>query len=1029
MNRVSRMPWILRALFAAIAAPRRAVLGSAGRLGTALTAGRWHPRVPERAAAPQFSIRGGCLVRRDGQLPIVRDITSPEVLGVHRAAPSAALVAADGDGPVADVYPGPPAYVPRSFDGELAERMATGGFVLLVGDSAAGKSRAAFEAITSTLPGHTLICPKDRNAIAAAVGLAAAQRRCVLWLDSLERYLGAGGLTGEQVAELLGLGGRPPGMAGSTQATEVQPPGVAGSTPAAKGQPPAAGGRAPDLDDLPGQDGRHLVIVATIRRAEHARITGAAGPDTNAGLQVCRDARRVLYLAHPIRVARMLTSREAKRARARAWDPRIADALRYAASRGIAEHLAAGPELLRVWKDARGAAVLRGAEPSSGQPGPGWSAIGVTLGAALVSAAVDIRRAGYTSPLPRGLLDRARQHYLAGAKVPASSREAAREAWEWATWRGLAGTALLRRSGPDVVEVFDYLVDAAQRRAGCLGEVPEAVLQAAIDAAGPAEADSMAAAAFGEGRYDLAGQAWRKAYEERAGDKRLGPDHPDTLVSRSNLALALRAAGQLEEAEAEQSAAVTAMTRVLGPDYPDTLLGRGNLASLLSAAGRLEQAEAEHRAMLEIMTWMHGPDHPGVLTTRGNIASLLHAQGRLEEAEAEHRTVAEAMTRVLGPDHPDTLASRNNLASVLCDLGRLEEAEAEHRAELEACSRVLGPEHPDTLTSRSNLASVLRDQGRLEEAEAEYRAVAEAMTRVLGPDCREVLASRRDLAAVLRARGRLDQAEAEYRAVLDTAAAVLGPDHPDTISGRRSLALVLYSRGRLEEAEAEHFAVAEAMTRTLGPDHPDTLVSRGNLALVLYAQGLLEEAEAEHRSVAEAMSRTLGPDHPDTLASRGNLALTLRSLGRLSEAEAEHRAVLESRTRVLGPDHPDTLASRSNLAIVERSTGRSGKNRTGQRKQPRKAAQAAQAPAERSIRPGQAGQDPGERSGRSGRARQSPVEQPSKPGKGLGERAGRAGERPGKARQAARRPGELDGEKSGAAEAAEAVVLSGETVS
>jgi hypothetical protein len=63
---------------------------------------------------------------------------------------------------------------------------------MLVGDSTAGKSRAAYEAIV-TLPDHVLIVPNDRDAIATAIFEAVHTRRCVLWLDDLENYLGAGG--------------------------------------------------------------------------------------------------------------------------------------------------------------------------------------------------------------------------------------------------------------------------------------------------------------------------------------------------------------------------------------------------------------------------------------------------------------------------------------------------------------------------------------------------------------------------------------------------------------------------------------------------------------------------------------------------------------------------------------------------------------------------------------------------------------------------------------------------------------------
>jgi tRNA A37 threonylcarbamoyladenosine biosynthesis protein TsaE len=42
----------------------------------------------------------------------------------------------------------------REIFSRLRERLAPGGFVLLVGDSTAGKTRAAFEAMAATLPKH-----------------------------------------------------------------------------------------------------------------------------------------------------------------------------------------------------------------------------------------------------------------------------------------------------------------------------------------------------------------------------------------------------------------------------------------------------------------------------------------------------------------------------------------------------------------------------------------------------------------------------------------------------------------------------------------------------------------------------------------------------------------------------------------------------------------------------------------------------------------------------------------------------------
>ena len=325
---------------------------------------------------------------------------------------------------------------------------------------------------------------------------------------------------------------------------------------------------------------------------------------------------------------------------------------------GIAEYLAAGPVLLRDWEDARGAAAGRHAR-----------------GAALVAAAIDLRLAGYTAPIPRAVLGQVQEQYLTGPEHGRTPREPLPEAWQWAT-RQRVTTALLQPVASDRVEVFDYLVDTVQRRTAPGAHVPELVIRAAVDASGPAEATSLADAARAQGRASLAEYAYRHAYRARGADPELSAEHPDTLTSRSNLALALWDLGRHEEAAAEHRAVLDTRTRILGVEHPDTMASRSNLALALWNLGRLEDAEAEHRAVLEARTRILGAEHPDTLTSRNNLGLVLRDLGRLEEAESEHRAVLDTRTRILGAEHPDTLTSRNNLAAVLRDLGRPAQADS-----------------------------------------------------------------------------------------------------------------------------------------------------------------------------------------------------------------------------------------------------------------------------------------------------------------------------------------------------------------
>lgn len=62
-------------------------------------------------------------------------------------------------------------------------------------------------------------------------------------------------------------------------------------------------------------------------------------------------------------------------------------------------------------------------------------------------------------------------------------------------------------------------------------------------------------------------------------EQALGPEDPDTLSSRNNLAHTYQDAGRLTEAIPLYEATLTARETILGPDHPTTVVIRNNLAA------------------------------------------------------------------------------------------------------------------------------------------------------------------------------------------------------------------------------------------------------------------------------------------------------------------------------------------------------------------------------------------------------------------------------------------------------------------
>jgi tetratricopeptide (TPR) repeat protein len=270
-----------------------------------------------------------------GNLPRVKDIDDPVSLGVHPAVPipreQFERLVQQGLAPTAN-----PPYVSRDASVALDAALTTSQFVLLVGDSTAGKSRTAFEAMRRLFSDRFLLIPAGPNSLHRLLEAGFSAHDVVLWLDDLEGYFGPGGLDLPVMSALLG------------KSSEVK-----------------------------------VSVLGTMRTSAFAmyldRTLESGHSDRTLDRDLLRVEREVLNRAVLINLPRRFSPAELARARNLAWDPRIAEALENANRFGVAEYLAAGPALVRRWRT--------GGDKES-------------VGPAIVSATVDCRRAGVRSPVP-----------------------------------------------------------------------------------------------------------------------------------------------------------------------------------------------------------------------------------------------------------------------------------------------------------------------------------------------------------------------------------------------------------------------------------------------------------------------------------------------------------------------------------------------------------------------------------------------------------------------------------------------------
>ncbi|MFG2867416.1 tetratricopeptide repeat protein [Streptomyces sp. NPDC048338] len=268
-----------------------------------------------------------------------------------------------------------------------------------------------------------------------------------------------------------------------------------------------------------------------------------------------------------------------------------------------------------------------------------------------------------------------------------------------------------------------------------------------------------------------------------------------------------------------------------GPDHPDTLTSRGNLASAYGAAGDLVRAIPLFERTYADCVRVLGDDHPHTLTSRNNLAGAYQSAGDLSRAIPLYVETLGDRLRVLGENHPDTLTSRNNLASTYQAAGDLSRAIPLFEQTYADRVRVLGEDHPDTLTSRNNLAGAFREAGNLGRAIPLFEQTLADSVRVLGEDHPDTLASRNNLASTYQAAGNLGRAIPLFEQTLGDRLRVLGEDHPDTLTSRNNLASTYQAAGDLSRAIPLFEQTLADRVRVLGEHHPDTRTSRNNLSI------------------------------------------------------------------------------------------------------------------------------------------------------------------------------------------------------
>jgi len=190
----------------------------------------------------------------------------------------------------------------------------------------------------------------------------------------------------------------------------------------------------------------------------------------------------------------------------------------------------------------------------------------------------------------------------------------------------------------------------------CAALLPHAQAVLAYDSRGMSRlADFLSSS----GSYTAALGLWQKITAAR--ERVFGPEHPDTLTTRSSLARWTGEAGYPAAARDLLSELLPAEERVLGAEHPETLTTISSLARWTGQAGDRTTARDMYSALLPDMERVLGTYYLETLATRHNLAQQTGGAGEPTAARDMLTRLLPDVTRVLGAEHPNSLTTRASL--------------------------------------------------------------------------------------------------------------------------------------------------------------------------------------------------------------------------------------------------------------------------------------------------------------------------------------------------------------------------------
>jgi serine/threonine protein kinase/tetratricopeptide (TPR) repeat protein len=372
-----------------------------------------------------------------------------------------------------------------------------------------------------------------------------------------------------------------------------------------------------------------------------------------------------------------------------------------------------------------------------------------------------------------------------------------------------------------------------------------------------------------------------------------------------------RALGHAAKARELFTKALAIRLAQLGPDHPDTLAIMSQQALALKDAGDVDQAIALHERVRDAQARILGAGHPDTLATLHSLAVAHRAAGRPRVACPLLEQVRDARMEKLGPDDDRTIDTLDELSLTYATLGRGAEAVALAQRVRDARVKKYGADHTLAIAALNNLALRYRATGKMRQALALFEEARDGFVSRLGPDHPNSLTILDSLSIMYRAFGRTAEAIPLAERVRDARMMTLGPYHPYTVHTLWNLGMA-YQAAKDPDRALATFRQAAAGLEKLDFTHAEAGPIVGSLCDCLEEREQLDQADAWRRKWLAAAKQKDGPDsaaYAEKLAEEG--ANMLRH-----KRHAAAEPILRESVAILEKKQPGTAAASSAQSLL-----------------------------------------------------------------------------------------------------------------